>query len=35
MMSATLDDLDGSVEIVVFEKTLEAVSAGHRGDEIC
>jgi DNA polymerase-3 subunit alpha len=34
MMFATLDDLDGSVEIVVFEKTLEAVQQVIAADEI-
>ena len=34
MMFATLDDLDGSVEIVVFEKTLEAVQQVISADEI-
>jgi DNA polymerase III subunit alpha len=33
-MFATLDDLDGSVEIVVFEKTLEAVQQVIAADEI-
>jgi DNA polymerase-3 subunit alpha len=34
MMFATIDDLDGSVEIVVFEKTLEAVEKLLAADEI-
>ena len=34
MMFATLDDLDGSVEIVVFEKTLAAVEQLLAADEI-
>ncbi len=34
MMFATLDDLDGSVEIVVFEKTLAAVEQVVAADEI-
>ncbi|HEX2409860.1 MAG TPA: DNA polymerase III subunit alpha [Solirubrobacteraceae bacterium] len=34
MMFATLDDLDGSVEIVVFEKTLEAVQQVIAADQI-
>jgi DNA polymerase-3 subunit alpha len=34
MMFATVDDLDGSVEIVVFEKTLEAVEKLLAADEI-
>ncbi len=34
MMFATLDDLEGSVEIVVFEKTLEAVQQVIAADEI-
>ena len=34
MMFATLDDLDGSIEIVVFEKSLEAVEKLLAADEI-
>jgi DNA polymerase-3 subunit alpha len=34
MMFATIDDLDGSIEIVVFEKTLEAVEKLLAADEI-
>jgi DNA polymerase-3 subunit alpha len=34
MMFATVDDLDGSVEIVVFEKSLEAVEKLLAADEI-
>jgi DNA polymerase III subunit alpha len=34
MMFATLDDLDGAVEIVVFEKSLEAVERLLAADEI-
>jgi DNA polymerase III subunit alpha len=34
MMFATVDDLDGSVEIVVFEKTLAAVEQVVAADEI-
>ena len=34
MMFATVDDLDGSVEIVVFEKTLAAVEEVVAADEI-
>jgi DNA polymerase-3 subunit alpha len=34
MMFATLDDLDGSIEIVVFEKSLEAVEKLLANDEI-
>ena len=34
MMFATLDDLDGSVEIVVFEKTLAAVEQVVAADQI-
>ena len=34
MMFATLDDLDGSIEIVVFEKALEAVEKLLANDEI-
>jgi DNA polymerase III subunit alpha len=34
MMFATLDDLDGSVEIVVFEKTLVAVEQVVAADQI-
>jgi DNA polymerase-3 subunit alpha len=34
MMFATLDDLEGSVEIVVFEKALAAVEGLLAGDEI-
>jgi DNA polymerase-3 subunit alpha len=34
MMFATLDDLDGSIEIVVFEKSLEAVERLLAADEI-
>jgi DNA polymerase-3 subunit alpha len=34
MMFATLDDLDGSVEIVVFEKALDAVEQLLASDEI-
>ena len=34
MMFATVDDLDGSVEIVVFEKTLAAVEQMLAADEI-
>ena len=34
LMFATLDDLEGSVELMVFEKTLEAAEAALQLDEI-
>jgi DNA polymerase-3 subunit alpha len=34
MMFATVDDLEGSIEMVVFEKTLEAVEGALAADEI-